>query len=86
MEVKGTIPWSSQLSAEVSLGGHFRIHVPGRTYYLEDASGDQAMAESWVQTICNVQALAQPPSARQAAAPTSPATPRIASLDSLDVE
>ena len=65
---------------------NFRIHVPGRTYYLEDASGDQAMAESWVQTICNVQALAQPPSARQAAAPTSPATLRIASLDSLDVE
>ena len=31
------------------------IHIPGRTYYLEDSSGDQATAELWVQTISSLQ-------------------------------
>ena len=58
MELKGEIPWSAALHAEASLRGHFKVHVPGRTYYLEDAAGDQATAELWVRTICDAQASA----------------------------
>ena len=63
MENKGSIPWSSQLHAELLPRGQFRIHTPGRTYYLEDAAGDVQMAEQWVQTICDLQARNTPPSA-----------------------
>ena len=63
LEVKGSIPWSEQLHAELLPRGQFRIHTPGRTYYLEDASGDEATAEMWVQTICNLQARPSPPMA-----------------------
>ena len=47
--------------AELAPRGHFRIVTPGRTYYLEDASGDEGVAELWVQTICSLQARATPP-------------------------
>ena len=56
LELKGSIPWSSDLHAEAAIKGHFRIHTPGRTYYLEDVAGDQATAELWVQTISKIQA------------------------------
>jgi len=55
LELKGTIPWSSHLHAEVAIKGNFMIHIPGRTYYLEDANGDQGTAERWVQTISTLQ-------------------------------
>ena len=35
MELKGAIPWSPQLHAELMPHGHFRVHTPGRTYYLQ---------------------------------------------------
>ena len=56
MEAKGSIPWSAELRAELLPKGQFRVHTPGRTYHLEDASGDSAVAELWVQTICSLQA------------------------------
>jgi len=56
LEYKGCIPWSPHLHAELLPKGQFRVHTPGRTYYLEDASGDDDIAELWVQTICNLQA------------------------------
>lgn len=71
LEYKGSIPWSDQLHAELLPRGQFRIHTPGRTYYLEDASGDEAIAELWVQTICSLQARPSPPTAGQL--PSSPA-------------
>jgi len=55
LEYKGCIPWSPHLHAELLPKGQFRVHTPGRTYYLEDASGDDDIAELWVQTICNLQ-------------------------------
>ena len=56
MELKGEIPWSRELHAELLPRGQFRIYTPLRTYYLEDAAGDEAVAELWVQTICDLQA------------------------------
>ena len=50
-ELKGEIPWSAAIEGEVLPNGHFRIHVPRRTYYLEDGTGDPANAELWVNTI-----------------------------------
>ena len=56
MELKGTIPWSAELNAELMPKGCFRVHVPGRTYYLEDAEGKQEMAELWVRTLMKLRA------------------------------
>ena len=33
---KGIIPWSAELRAELLPRGHFHIHTPGRTYFLQD--------------------------------------------------
>ena len=63
LEPKGVIPWTAGLHAELLPKGQFRIHTPGRTYYLEDATGDSSVAELWVQTICHLQARATPPAA-----------------------
>ena len=78
LELKGSIPWSSDLHAEASIKGHFRIHTPGRTYYLEDVAGDQATAELWVQTISNIQArlLQQRINGGGSVSPRSPVTAR----------
>ena len=56
MEVKGAIPWSPQLHAELLPRGQFRVHTPGRTYYLEEVVGDVECAELWVKTITKLQA------------------------------
>ena len=56
MEVKGAIPWSPQLHAELMPRGQFRVHTPGRTYYLEEVVGDVECAELWVKTITKLQA------------------------------
>jgi len=64
LEYKGHIPWSPQLRAEPGLRGNFKIHTPQRTYYLEDAMGDSATAELWVQTICYLQKRVVPPAFR----------------------
>ena len=56
MELKGSIPWSAELNAELMPKGCFRVHVPGRTYYLEDAEGKQETAELWVRTLMKLRA------------------------------
>jgi hypothetical protein len=78
LEYKGQIPWSAQLHAELAPKGQFRIHTPARTYYLEDAAGDEATAELWVQTICNLQARKR--------APASGAVPKLGKQMSMDSE
>ena len=50
-EIKGVIPWSAEVHAELLPRGQFRVHTPGRTYYLTDCSGDERMAERWVRII-----------------------------------
>ena len=59
MELKGEIAWSSELHAELQPRGYFRVHTPGRTYYLQDAAAEDATAELWVQTISRIQARGQ---------------------------
>lgn len=49
--VKGQVPLSADLKAEVRSFRSFHLHVPGRTYYLEDLSND---APGWVKTIKTV--------------------------------
>ena len=56
MELKGTVPWSDELNAELMPRGCFRISVPGRTYYLEDAQGSAETAELWVRTLLKMRA------------------------------
>ena len=56
MELKGTIPWSDELNAELMPKGCFRIHVPGRTYYMEDMAGSAETAELWVRTLLKMRA------------------------------
>jgi len=59
------------------------IHIPGRTYYLEDSSGDQATAELWVQTISSLQARLAEVARESGAEPMSPINPaRLAAMDS----
>jgi len=59
-DVKGSIPWSEDLHAELFPRAQFRIHVPGRTYYLTDSDGNDEMAERWVRTITELQARHTP--------------------------
>ncbi|KJE94855.1 PkB kinase [Capsaspora owczarzaki ATCC 30864] len=40
MEIKGEIPWSTEMRFEVKNKKTFFIHTPNRTYYLEDLSAD----------------------------------------------
>ena len=85
MELKGTVPWSAEINAELMVTltltltppmlinaelnanpnpnpnpnqprGCFRITVPGRTYYLEDAQGSAKTAELWVRTLLKMRA------------------------------
>lgn len=71
------------LASQVAIKGHFMIHIPGRTYYLEDSSGDQATAELWVQTISSLQARLAEVARESGAEPMSPINPaRLAAMDS----
>ena len=54
-EEKGSIPWSAELHAELLPRGHFRVHTPGRTYYLTASDADEAMAERWVRALTQMQ-------------------------------
>ena len=84
MEVKGAIPWSPQLHAELLPRGQFRVPTPGRTYYLEEVVGDVECAELWVKTITKLQArlAARGPRASNGGGAASPggtrATPQMA--------
>ena len=71
MELKGTVPWSDELNAELMPRGCFRISVPGRTYYLEDAQGSAETAELWVRTLLKMRARLSRSSGDDAA-PTPP--------------
>lgn len=46
--LKGQVPWSADLRAEVKNFKTFYVHTPNRTYYLEDPDGD---APGWVTNI-----------------------------------
>ncbi|CAH8513349.1 unnamed protein product, partial [Heterobilharzia americana] len=48
MTLKGEVPWSSSLTLELRSNKLFFIHVPNRTYYLEDPSGH---ADDWIERI-----------------------------------
>lgn len=48
MELKGEIPWSSNMRVEVKSFKIFFVHTPNRTYYLEDPTGH---AKEWGDTI-----------------------------------
>ncbi|CAH8845909.1 unnamed protein product [Trichobilharzia szidati] len=54
MTLKGEVAWSSSLTLELRSSKLFFIHVPNRTYYLEDPSGH---ANDWVEQIASVKAF-----------------------------
>lgn len=51
MTLKGEIPWSCALTPELKSNKLFFIHVPCRTFYLEDPVGE---ASEWVNAISKV--------------------------------
>lgn len=48
MELKGEIPWSSNMRVEIKNFKIFFVHTPNRTYYLEDPTGH---AKEWSDII-----------------------------------
>jgi hypothetical protein len=76
MELKGTVPWSDEINAELMPRGCFRIRVPGRTYYLEDAQGSAEMAELWVRTLLKMRARLSKRSAPSGGGDAAPMPPR----------
>ncbi|CAH8494673.1 unnamed protein product [Schistosoma turkestanicum] len=53
MTLKGEVAWSNSLAVELRSVKLFFIHVPNKTYYLEDPSGH---ADDWVKQITSVKA------------------------------
>ncbi|CAH8522002.1 unnamed protein product [Schistosoma intercalatum] len=53
MTLKGEVAWSDSLTVELRSNKLFFIHVPNKTYYLEDPSGH---ADDWVKQITSVRA------------------------------
>ncbi|XP_076802562.1 3-phosphoinositide-dependent protein kinase 1-like isoform X2 [Clavelina lepadiformis] len=51
MEEKGEIPWSQDLTVEVKTFKDFNVHVPGRSYQLQDRKGN---ATKWCKKIDEV--------------------------------
>eukprot|EP00967_Tisochrysis_lutea_P109797 scaffold171153_cov37-Tisochrysis_lutea.AAC.1 len=52
--IKGSIPLTQELDVELGQKSTFFIRPQGekgRTFYLEDAVGDEAVAELWVRTL-----------------------------------
>eukprot|EP00742_Colponemidia_sp_Colp-10_P002986 GILJ01003186.1.p1 GENE.GILJ01003186.1~~GILJ01003186.1.p1 ORF type:complete len:502 (+),score=48.27 GILJ01003186.1:46-1506(+) len=48
MLLKGEIPWTDKLRPELKNAKTFYIHIPTRTYYLQDLTGN---AQRWVEAI-----------------------------------
>lgn len=57
--LKGQVPLSAELKADIKNFRNFCLHTPGRTYYLEDLSND---APGWVNAIENIISKYFPPS------------------------
>ncbi|KAM3175521.1 hypothetical protein ACTXT7_008344 [Hymenolepis weldensis] len=51
---KGEVPWSNFLRVERKNDKIFSIHVPNRTYYLEDPTGH---SEDWINKLRQIKAL-----------------------------
>ncbi len=57
LTLKGLIPWTDEIDAEVKNKTTFMVYTPKRTYHLIDQSGN---AETWCESIKTVKMLANP--------------------------